>query len=160
MGRTLLLDAKPLSNLLARIAIGRVLDSDQSYYRVTYNRLAALVDEEAVRLVSTPAVATEALHFLLNKSDEPPKIEALRRSPISLRAGSESDLRDYGDANLKGVDFADYTLLRAWDSLANSGTRPFPITITTDWPLKRIATGRFAQNAYTVEELEGQPDLL
>jgi len=160
MGRTILLDAKPLSNLLARVSMGHVLDPDQAYFPTTYERLASFLSEGESRLLSTQAVAAEALHYLLEGPSGSVKMTAIRTSPIALRPGVPSDLNDYGQANLRGIDFADFTLIRAWDSLAQSGIRPYPVTVTTDWPLCGLARGRYQQNAYTVEELEGQPDLL
>lgn len=160
MGRTLLLDAKPLSNLLSYLAIGRVLDHDQSYFQTTYGRLTDLLSENETRLFSTHAVATEALHFLIDKSDVTSKMKVLSRTPIELRPGMASDLKDYGQASLAEIDFADFTLLRAWDALFQAGVRPNPLTVTTDHPLMLLARGRFQQNAYTIEELESNPELL
>lgn len=160
MGRTILLDTKPLSNLLNRLALGRFLDCDQEYYASTYDKLAQLLSEPGTRVLSTHAVATEALYRLLDKGVDKVKMDALRRAPIGLRSGDESDLNGFGREALPNTDFADYTLLRAWESLVKSGVRPYPITVTTDRPFQTLATGRFQQNAYTVEDVESNPELL
>jgi hypothetical protein len=160
MGRTVLLDAKPLSNLLARLGVGRLLDDDQRYFEATYDSLAGLVSDPDARLLSTHAVATEALHFLLNHDRTSDKIEAIRRAPVHLRPGNDSDLREFGEANIFNLDFAEFTLIRAWQSLYEAGVRPYPITVTTDHPLAALAASRFEQNVYTMEDLESNPRLL
>lgn len=160
MRRTILLDAKPLSNLLSRLSLGRFLDRDQEYFPVTYDRLGRLLSDPDSRMLSTHAVATEALHFLLGKGADSSKMDAIEKVPISLSLGDEADLREFGRVRLPRVDFADFTLLRAWDTLAQAGVRPYPITVTTDRPLWSIATSKFEQNAYTIEDLEGNPELL
>jgi hypothetical protein len=160
MGRTILLDTKPLSNLLNRLALGRFLDRDQEYYPSTYDSLARLLLEPATHVLSTHAVATEALYHLLAEGADRAKMDAVHRTPIKLLSGDESDLNEFGRQALPGTDFADFTLIRAWESLAQSGVRPYPITVTTDRPFQTLATGRFNQNAYTVEDVESNPELL
>lgn len=160
MGRTILLDAKPLSNLLAMLAIGEMLDADQVYYQSTYATLLSLTTETDCRFLSTHAVATEALHFLLDDRQTAAKMKVVGSAPIGLKLGDQTDFNDYGQERTLGLDFADFTLLRAWQSLVDRGVKPYPVTITTDRPLKELAAGKFQQNAYTVQELEGQPGLL
>lgn len=160
-GPPLLIDSKPLSNLLHRVATGTLLDEDQRWYPNTYERLAELTTANTQRLVSTHAVATEALHFLLQGRTSPPLFESLKNSPIRLLPGCENDLNRFGSEACADPGFADFTLIWAWDSLARQeSSRPYPITVTTDHALKGVATSRFSQNVYTMEDLESYPGLI